>query len=117
MFDFEKLTVFNKSLELSGEIKSLISLLDKSEKVIKDQLRRSSTSVVLNIAEGTSRLSNPDKRNYYIVVRGSAMESIAILLILKNENLISDEMFQQFYFKSEEICRMLFAMIRILEKK
>jgi four helix bundle protein len=34
---------------------------------------------MLNIAEGTSRFSNKDRKNFFVIVRGSAFECVAIL--------------------------------------
>ena len=88
-------------------------LIDKST---KDQLRRASLSIVLNIAEGTSRFSKADRRNFYVVSRGSAYEVAAILDILRSEILAPARLLE---YKStlEEISKMLFAMIRQLENK
>jgi len=57
MFDFQKPDVYQKSKNFCKEI---YSILDEKnfDSVTKDQLRRASFSIMLNIAEGTSRFSN-----------------------------------------------------------
>lgn len=117
MFDFEKLQVYQKAKEFNLEIRKDILSLEKLEKVSRDQLRRASMSIMLNIAEGTSRFSNADKRNFYVIARGSAFESIAILDLLTTENLVVTEQYKFFYSKGEELSKMLFSMIRSLENK
>ncbi len=47
--------------------------------ILKDQLLRASSSVVLNIAEGFGSSSRGVKRRHYEIARGSAVESIAVL--------------------------------------
>ena len=47
--------------------------------ILKDQLLRASSSVVLNIAEGFGSSSRGVKRRHYEIARGSAVESIAAL--------------------------------------
>ncbi|HMW39178.1 MAG: four helix bundle protein [Saprospiraceae bacterium] len=85
-------------------------------KATADQLFRASLSIPLNIAEGSGRFSKPDRRNFFVIARSSIFESISIIDILKDANSLSDSQFQNFLAKAEELSKMLFAMIRNLEK-
>ena len=116
MFDFEKLQVYQKAKEFNLEVKKDILALVKLERVSRDQLRRASMSIMLNIAEGTSRFSNADKRNFYVIARGSTFECVAIFDLLSSEGVIKSELNKIFYSKAEEISKMLYSMIRSLEK-
>ena len=113
MSDFEKLEVYQKS-KLFNKI--VFSLLKDNfiDKVTKDQLRRASFSIMLNIAEGTSRFSNADRRHFFVIARGSAFECVAIFDFLKDEALLSEEMNVDLYSKAEELSKMLFSMIKKL---
>lgn len=113
MFDFEKLDVCQKS-KLFNKI--VFSLLKDTfiDKVIKDQLRRASFSVMLNIAEGSSRFSNADRRHFLVIARGSAFECVAIFDFLKDESMLNEEMHSDLYLKAEELSKMLFSMIKKL---
>ncbi|MBK7130882.1 MAG: four helix bundle protein [Crocinitomicaceae bacterium] len=77
-------------------------------------MRRASFSIVLNIAEGSGRFSKADRRNFYIISRSSVFESIAILDVLKDENIMFQSQYDAFYAKGEEISKMLFSMIKNL---
>lgn len=114
MFDFEKLEVYQKAKVFNREISGLIKSKKIPDTVTKNQLRRASLSIVLNIAEGTSRYSNADRKNFYVISRGSAFECVAILDVLKEETVIYDHEYQSFYLKAEELSKMLFSMIRNL---
>ena len=46
---------------------------------LRDQLFRASSSVVLNIAEGSGKTSPADKRRYFAIALGSFRESCAAL--------------------------------------
>jgi four helix bundle protein len=74
-FDFEKLTVYAKSKKFNKKIYEFLKS-SKSDRTTKDQLRRASFSIMLNIAEGSGRFSKADKRNFYIISRGSAFECV-----------------------------------------
>ncbi len=117
MFDFEKLVVYQKAKEFNLDVKKEILAIEIIDKVSRDQLRRASLSIVLNIAEGTSRFSNADKRNFYVISRGSVFECVAILDLFTSENIITHEIFDFYYSKAEELSKVLYSLIKGLESK
>lgn len=80
-------------------------------------MRRSSLSIVLNIAEGSGRFSRRDRRNFFVISRSSAFEVVAIFDILKDANRIGKVEFEQFYHEADELSRILFALIKKLESR
>lgn len=117
MFNSEKLLVYSKAKEFNLEIKTEILSIEKLDRSAKDQLRRAVMSIMLNIAEGTSRFGDADKRKFYVIARGRAIECVAILDLLSAEKIISIETYNKFYAKAEEISKRLYGMIRFLEPK
>ncbi len=115
MFDFEKLEVYSKAKSYNKEVIRLISSLNLDRNT-QDQLRRASFSIMLNIAEGSGRFTNPDKRKFYIIARGSAFECVAIFDFLKDLGMVNEASYQEYYSTLEEISKMLFAMIKRLER-
>jgi four helix bundle protein len=111
MFGFEKLQVYQKAKDFNLGIRKEILILEKIDRVSRDQLRRASMSIMLNIAEGTSRFSNKDERNFYVISRGSIFEYVSILDLLYAEQTINGNQHNNFYYKAEEISRMLFKLI------
>jgi four helix bundle protein len=79
--DHEKLDVYRVTLEVVTRIHQILRSQD-SDRSLRDQVVRSSTSTLLNIAEGTGKRSQPDRRRYYEIARGSAMETAAALDVL-----------------------------------
>jgi four helix bundle protein len=114
MFDFQKLDVYQKSKNFCKEI---YTILDEKnfDRVTNDQLRRASFSIMLNIAEGTSRFSNKDRKNFFVVARGSAFECVAILEYLHETKEITQQVFLEREQSLEEISKMLFGLIRNLD--
>ncbi len=116
MFDFEKLSVYQKAKGFNLKVNLLLSA-KKPDRTTCHQLRRASFSIMLNIAEGSGRFTNPDKRKFYVISRGSVFECVAIFDYLKDIEEIDDSEFQDFYHELEELSKMLFALIKGLSKK
>jgi len=115
MFDFEKLEVYKKAKSFNSRMRKFIAEI-RLDPTTRDQLRRASFSIVLNIAEGSGRFSKPDRRNFFIIARSSIFECVAILDVLKDEGILTKEKFQDFYTAADELSRMMFAMIRNLNE-
>ena len=113
MFDFEKLTIYHKTKEFNKKVYDFIVATDL-DLTTKDQLRRASLSILLNIAEGSGRNSKKDKRHFYVISRGSVFECVAIFDYLKDLCFISEAQYKKYYDHMDELSRMLFAMIRNL---
>ena len=107
MFDFEKLTVYQTAQSFHLSITKFLADTRYMDKSAKDQLKRAALSIILNIAEGTSRFSKRDRRNFYVIARGSAFECAAIFNLLKGERLIDLSLYQQFHSTCENISKML----------
>jgi len=113
MFDFQKLAVYNKAKQFHISCKLVLSSI-KVDRYVKDQLGRASYSIVLNIAEGSAKSSNADRRNYFTISRGSVFECVAVLDILHEEGLLEEDQYTKSLLLADEISRLLFTMIRNL---
>lgn len=70
-----KLDVYKSARELRFECYKILNKLPVEEKFnLTDQIRRASTSVVLNITEGCSRKSENERKRYFEISRGSVIE-------------------------------------------
>lgn len=88
--------------------------LPELDKNLKDQICRAATSIVLNIAEGSSRFSSADRKNFFIISRGSVFECMSSLEIVFQITYRRFEIIEGYL---EEISKMLFKMISNLAKK
>jgi len=111
MFDFEKLEVYKKAKELNKEILKFLKENKQIDSYLRDQLRRASISMVINIAEGSGKFSKADKKNFYTIARGSVYECVSLFEIIFEEKQISKELFDNFYNKFEIISKMLLGLI------
>lgn len=88
MFDHEKLDVYRIGLDFVEWVYESCVHLTGHARFPRDQLLRSSQSIIQNIAEGNGKRSLADRRRYFEIARGSAMESAASLDILQTINAI-----------------------------
>lgn len=115
-FLFEKLDVYQRSLEIVDEISALVST-KKINPALRDQLTRAVLSIALNIAEGTGRFTKADKRSFYIIARGSTYECVAIVQVLLRQNTLTKEEYTMLYEKYEIISKMISGLIQGLDEK
>ena len=115
MFSYESLAVYRKAYQANQQVYRLLKENNNIAPYAKNQLGRASLSIMLNIAEGSAKFSNRDRKNFYITSRGSVFESSALISFLCAEGEIADEWKEEISSAYEEISKMLFAMIKNLE--
>jgi four helix bundle protein len=107
MFDFENLDVYKKAKESNKEILKFLRENKQIDSYIRDQIKRASISIVINIAEGSGKFSKADKRNFYTISRGSVYECASLLELIFEENKITKEWFAVFYQKFETLSKIV----------
>ncbi|MBN3033201.1 MAG: four helix bundle protein [Candidatus Saganbacteria bacterium] len=111
MFDFEKFDVYIKAKLFTKDISNLLSGLKNVHPRLIDQLQRAALSIPLNIAEGAGRYSKADKKNFYVIARGSVFECVAIIDILFDMGQIDGVKKTGFYNRLEELSKMISGLI------
>ncbi|KIA89025.1 four helix bundle protein [Kaistella jeonii] len=90
------LEVYKEAKKFWKACYQLILKLPASEKYnLIDQIRRASTSVLLNLSEGSSRKSQFERNRYYEISRGSIIEIVSCLDIIFEENWLTMEELEQ----------------------
>ena len=116
MFDFEKLEVYTVARKLNYKVFSFLYKSKSIDTHLQDQWKRASLSILLNLAEGTGRISINDKKHFITIARGSVNESVAILQILKDLDRIEERIYSDLYAKYEQVLKMLLGMYRSYSK-
>lgn len=112
MFDFEKLDVYQVIRGNNSRVLKFIFSHPTLDLYLKDQWKSASMSILLNLAEGTGRMNNTDKKHFLTISRGSVFESVAILEAVHDLGFIEEASFREFYDSYEQISKMLLGMIR-----
>jgi four helix bundle protein len=81
-FGHEQLDVYRAAIEYVGWAYRLCERL-KAHRNAKDQLLRASQAIPLNIAEGNGKATEGDRRRFFEIARGSALECGAIQDVLE----------------------------------
>src|SRR3989338_3371780 len=106
-FNFETLTVYQRSLSFSENIYRITQKWPREHLFgVTDQMRRASVSIPLNIAEGSSR-TKKDFRHFLIIARGSCFECVQIIKIVQSLGLLTPKDAELFYNEILEISQML----------
>ena len=82
-FGHEKLDVYCVALEYVKFAWEICEFLPGKHRYARDQLLRASQSIPLNIAEGNGKGTEADKRRYFEIARGSALECAAVQDVLE----------------------------------
>lgn len=93
-FDFERLTVYQKSIEFIHQIFEIYKKLPREFKfTVGDNLVRASVSVANNLAEGSGKKFKKEKARYYSISLDSARECISVFNILFKEKLMEESIY------------------------
>jgi four helix bundle protein len=112
-FLFEKLVVYQKAIDFSDRICQFTQTFPRGYYFLTDQLNRAALSIATNIAEGNGRFSNADRKNFFIIARGSVQECVPLLELARRRSLIEPP--SHLIMKSD-LARMLSGLINGLGK-
>ncbi len=89
--NFEQLTVWQKSIDFSVLIYKVTDDFPKAEQFgLTNQLRRASSSISANIAEGFGRRTRNDKLHFYTIAYGSLLEVKSFTYLANKLNFIEN---------------------------
>ena len=112
--DYEKLEVYRVSMALVVMIEELISRLPIGRAYLVDQIRRSSASVVLNIAEGAGEHAIAEKARFYRMAKRSATECASSVEICLHLRLVEES---QYAKVREYVIRIAAMLTKLIQSK
>jgi len=78
---------------------------------LRDQLQRAASSIVLNLAEGSGRVSSKEQKRFYDIAFGSLRESQAILDLIENSPT------QEAAKAADKLAAHLYKLLKYLERR
>jgi len=113
---FEELKVWQeaRSLTLEAYLRTSHSPFNR-DMSLKDQLRRASSSIMLNIAEGFDAGSNQQFIQFLFFALRSCSEVQSILYIAIDNNYLKRSEFSSLYESSQKIRMLCYGLIKYLK--
>lgn len=115
-FDHDRLDVYLAALDMVGVTQGVATAFPPGNGDLADQLRRATTSIALNIAEGAGEYSRADKARFYRMAKRSATECAAVLDVARRLDIIAPGRFDEGRAVLFRIVSMLVKMVRGLAR-
>jgi four helix bundle protein len=105
---FEDIEAWKRARELTKQVYKISSSGTFGKDFgLKEQIRRASVSIMLNIAEGFARKTDKEFARFLIHSHGSAAEVQSALYVALDQNYITKDEFDSLYSSAEKISKML----------
>lgn len=112
---FEDIVAWQKARVLVGDVYKITNSGQFNKDFgLKDQVRRASISVMLNIAEGFARRGDRQFGQFLHIAQGSVAEVQSALYIAFDQNYVDKDSFDLIYNQCVEISKMLSGLIAYL---
>lgn len=115
---FEDIQAWQRSREVAAEIYKISSTEHFGRDFdLRSQIRRSSVSIMANIAEGQGRRTDKDFAHFLNISLGSVVGTKSHLYLALDLGYVDKENFELIYAKIDEIGRMIFGLSSHLRKE
>jgi len=112
MQNYKDLKVWEKAHLFTLQVYDVTRSFPKEELYgITNQLRRASSSIPANIAEGCGKMTNTDFAKYLNIALGSTNESEYFLILSRDLNYLLNEKFEILFTLINEVKGMLISLI------
>ncbi|MBN1282533.1 MAG: four helix bundle protein [Proteobacteria bacterium] len=108
----EKLECYRQAILLAEDLSKEVAMWPKGFGYLSDQLKRAMASVVLNLAEGNARPSQPERRRFFHIARASVAEVAACVDLMLAFGLIRQDRMLSLKSRLTEISKMIWGLIR-----
>ena len=113
MKDFKQLEIWQEAYAFTLEIYQLTKKFPDSERYgLSSQIRRASTSIISNIAEGCGRDGDAELKRFLLIAMGSASEAECQLMLSRDLGYITSTHYDELYTKLTTFKRRTNALIQ-----
>jgi len=114
---FENLQVYQKAVDFAEKTSAIAETFPRGSYYLCDQLNRAALSIATNLAEGNGRYTKADRRNFFIIARGSTQECVPLLEVARRRKFISDDVATKLKDDLEQIAKMISGLINGLDQR
>ena len=109
---FEDIQAWQKARRLAVEVYKLSGEGEFGQDYdLRKQIRRSSTSIMSNIAEGQGRRTDRDFAHFLNIALGSVAETKSHMYLALDLGYVTEDLFAGVYEVLDEIGRMVFSLV------
>ena len=116
-FLFEKLEVYQRAVGLVEEVFGYTDAFSRGHAALVDQFKRAALSISANIAEGNGRWHRKERRNFFLIARGSVFECVPLLELCRRRKLIEEAACTRLKDELDILAKMLTQLARGSEEK
>jgi four helix bundle protein len=117
MHDFKKLQIYQKTLNFSKEVRTMLRSFPKEGMFgLTNQFRRAADSIILNIAEGTGNSTEKEFARFLDIAIRSGFECVGCLDIAFYNEYITKENYDKSIEDIHEITAMLYGLKKSIFK-
>jgi len=118
IFPFEKLDVWQMSVNLTGYVLELLEKIPFNKHVrLVSQLEGAVASIAQNIAEGKGRQYKKEFLQYLSIAQGSLYETITLNEIFRRKKIFSEDESKEIRIRGEDIERKLNGLMNSIRGK
>ena len=113
---FEDLNAWQEARKLNHLVYEIAKTkIIKVDYDLAQHMRKTSISVMANIAEGFGRFSFKDKKQFFTIARGSITELKSHCYVALDEKFLTESDFKQLYEQCGTVGRLISGLIRITQ--
>jgi four helix bundle protein len=120
MKNFKQLKIWQQGMLIVRQVYQVSEFLPNEEKYgLRSQMTRAAVSIPSNIAEGSSRFSDPDYKRFLEISLGSAFELQTQVLIVQELGLVGNcpvDVIERLLADLEEEQRMIHGLIATINR-
>ena len=99
-----------KGVDFAEAVFKLADELPRGQAALSDQFKRAAMSIPLNIAEGNGRWHPKERKNFFLIARGSVFECVPLLELCRRQSWLSTDKHENLKGDLEVMAKMLSAL-------
>ncbi len=117
-FRFREWKIYKDARQFRQDVRQhVVSKMPKSEKFeLVSQLKRALDSIILNIAEGSYRVTDKDFAHFLSQAQGSLSEVVSCLDICLDDGYITNDELEEYEIKAESLAKQLMSFGKSLRQ-
>lgn len=117
VFRFENLDIWKRAADIAVKLYEIADHIERGRRFrFAEQLRAAALSMPKNIADGSGSTPQREFMNFLNMARRSTFENASMLMLFGRQRLVSREDVSALLSELDELCRMITAFSRSLDR-